>query len=207
MGVWGPVCSILQDSMGDRGLSGASHLGGHLVDHPINLHRNDEVSIVHWLQREESCWSWGEARQDHPPRPGQGLCDLSQVSHPLWTSDNSTFIKIPSRAQRPGPEGCWAGAHLEGTVHQGLIQVDDHAYLVRVLGFGLREQVLDWGLLWGQGGSWLLPSLSSPSHFSYPSPLPGEPQGQSGNTSPFPALPLPTLEPGGRLPGSRGFTS
>lgn len=55
-----------------------------LVDHPINLHRNDEVSIVHWL---------------------------------------------------------------EGTVHQGLIQVDDHADLVQVLGFGLREQVLDWGLL------------------------------------------------------------
>ena len=52
----------------------------HLVDHPINLHRNDEVSIVHWLQEEESCWSWGKASQDHPPRPGQGLCDLSQVS-------------------------------------------------------------------------------------------------------------------------------
>lgn len=28
MGVWGPVCSVLQDSLGDRGLSGASHLGG-----------------------------------------------------------------------------------------------------------------------------------------------------------------------------------
>ena len=31
MGVWGPVCSVLQDSLGDRGLSGASHLGGSWV--------------------------------------------------------------------------------------------------------------------------------------------------------------------------------
>lgn len=96
------------------------------------------------------------ARPTRTTLPGQArvCCDLSQVSHPLWTSDNPTFIKIPSRAQRPGHEGCWAGAHLEGTVHQGLIQVDDHADLVQVLGFGLREQVLDWGLLWGQAGSW-----------------------------------------------------
>lgn len=54
-----------------------------LVDHPINLHRDDEVGVVHWL---------------------------------------------------------------EGAVHQGLVQVDDHADLVRVLGLGLGEQVLDWSL-------------------------------------------------------------
>lgn len=33
--------------------------------------------------------------------------------------------------------------HLEGAVHQGLVQVDDHAQLAGILWLDLRQEVLD----------------------------------------------------------------
>lgn len=55
------------------------------------------------------------ARPTRTTLPGQArvCCDLSQVSHPLWTSDNPTFIKIPSRAQRPGMRAAGQGPTLK----------------------------------------------------------------------------------------------
>lgn len=89
-------------------------------------------------------------------------------------------------------------------MHQGLVQVDDYADLVRVLGLGLGEQVLDWGVLWGWVGLAAGTSLKPQSFLLHMSSLPQPSTWRAtrtvGETNPFPALPLPTLEPGvGRL--------
>lgn len=118
----------------------------HLVDHPINLHRDDEVGVVHWLWGgKRSCW--GGALRDHPPRPGQ----------------------VPSETLASALASC---PHLEGAVHQGLVQVDDHADLVRVLGLGLGEQVLDWSLLRGWAALAVGTSLKTQSFLPHGSSLP-----------------------------------
>lgn len=81
---------------------------------------------------------------------------------------------LPGQDRPPGKLG-WGllgRAHLEGAVHQGLVQVDDHADLVRVLGLGLGKQVLDWGLLWGHLGLAEGASLKPQSLLLHKSALP-----------------------------------
>lgn len=119
----------------------------------------------------------------------------------------------PSQA-RAGPSapglGAAGQAHLEGAVHQGLIQVDDHADLVRVLGLGLGEQILDRGLLWGRAGLAGGTSLTPPSflHTSLPScsRLAGKSQGHGERPPPSQICPCQLWSPGGP-PGCLGLTS
>lgn len=66
----------------------------HLVDHPINLHWDDEVSVVHWLWGKRAAGAGaGNPRAGGPAEtslPGQG--------------------RIPQRLR---DEGCWAGPTLK----------------------------------------------------------------------------------------------
>lgn len=80
----------------------------YLVDHPINLHRNDEVGIVHRLQG------------------GKEL--LEEDGQPQGPAETS----LPSQGTPPQVQGrgLLGSTYLEGAVHQSLIQVDDHTDLV-----------------------------------------------------------------------------
>lgn len=162
----------------------------HLVDHPIDLHRDDEVGIVHWLW--EGGWGGRAAGAEAWPAetalPGQSW-------HP----------------QRPGAEGCWAGP----TLKELCTSVSSRSMTTQILSesWALASGSRYWtGLCCGDGRGWLRAPLSSPGHFSYtalpsPSPVPGEPSRTERKRPPPPQLGPCQLFPSLGIQGWEGLGS
>lgn len=146
----------------------------HLVDNPIDLHGDDEVSIVHWLWGEKSGWSWARPAQTTLPSQGR-----------------------PPEKPRAG--GCWAGP----TLKELCTRVSSKSMTTQILSesWALASGSRYWtGVCCGDEQDWLGAPLSHPSHFSYTglptrSPLPRKPQ-EHGERPPSSQICPSTLEPG-----------
>lgn len=132
----------------------------YLVHDAIDFHGNDEVSVVHRLrraqrgQRQAGTPCLPSANQAPPasPRPLRG--DTPSQSCRLWVPGCWASLG-GGRAVGAGDVGKTVGRpgfpHLEGAVHQRLVQVDDHTQLAGVLWLDLGQEVFDSSLRQGRG--------------------------------------------------------
>lgn len=157
----------------------------HLVDHPIDLHRDDEVSIVHWLCGGERVAGVG-AKPTETALLGQG--------------------KPP---QHPPAGGCQAGP----TLKELCTRVSSRSMTTQILSesWALASGSRYWtGVCCGDGRGWL-GLLCHTHHFYYtglpsPSPLPGSHR-DMGRDHPLPYFASVKSGAWGRTPGSLGLTS
>lgn len=138
----------------------------YLVHDAIDFHGNDEVGVVHWLGKGTPGSALGTPGTTCP---NAALCSLCTPASPAaphrdTPSDPARLcwvlgITLWERSGRAGGGACGKRcglgqgvSHLEGAVHQGLIQVDDHAELAGVLRLDLGQEVLDSSLEQGDTG-------------------------------------------------------